>query len=407
MRNLRSGSIGLISLLLVACTQPQTTSHQVSQSVNTSQKSATSSGLSDAHATVETRALYTHLQNIKQRHTLFGQQDALAYGFNWNGDDGAAIARADVKDVTGSFPAVVGWDLGGLELGKNKNIDGVNMEKMRAGIQGVYQRGGVNTISWHMRNPVSGGDHADKAPAVKDILPGGSKHELFKARLDALAVFNENIKVGNAYIPIIFRPWHEHNGEWFWWGKGNASEQDYIALWRFTINYLRNEKHIHNFIVATSPDRSRTDLKSFEQDYLYAYPGDEYVDIMGLDNYWDLGHPANQASATEQLANFTQSLSNLAVIANAHHKLAALTETGSESIPNPNFWTQILLKGMAANEQSRQMVYVMVWRNATNGGHNGHHFYAPYPGHLSADDFVKFKQSDFVLFEDEWSRSHK
>jgi mannan endo-1,4-beta-mannosidase len=400
MLGLRSGSIGLLSLLLLACTQPHTTSHQISQLTKSSQEFETSKGLSDINATPEARALYAHLQNIKQQHTLFGQQDALAYGFKWGGDD-TNIPRADVQDVTGSFPALVGWDLGGLELGKDKNLDGVNMIKMRAGIQGVFKRGGVNTISWHMRNPVSGGDHADKTPAVKEILPGGSKHELFKARLDALAAFNESIKVDGTYIPIIFRPWHEHNGEWFWWGKGNATEQEYIALWRFTINYLRNEKSIHNFIYAISPDRSRTNLNSFAQDYLYGYPGDDYVDILGLDNYWDLGHPANKANPEEQLKNLSQSLSSVVDIANAHNKLAALTETGSEAIPNPNFWTQVLLSGMTANEKSRQMVYVMVWRNATNGGHNGHHFYTPYPGHSSAADFVQFKQSGFVLFEDE------
>jgi mannan endo-1,4-beta-mannosidase len=67
----------------------------------------------------------------------------------------------------------------------------------------------------------------------------------------------------------------------------------------------------------------------------------------------------------------------------------------------------VLLSGMTASEKSRQMVYVMVWRNATSGGHNGYHFYAPYPGHPSADDFVKFKQSEFVLFEDEWVKGYK
>lgn len=406
MLGLRSGSIGLLSLLLLACTQPQTTSHQMVQSTKSSQKTQTSKGLSDTNATPEARALYAHLQNIKHEHTLFGQQDALAYGFNWRGDN-TNIPRADVHDLTGSFPVLVGWDLGGLELNNDTNLDGVNMIKMRAGIQSVYKRGGVNTLSWHMRNPASGGDHADKTPAVKEILPGGTKHELFKSHLDALALFNESIKVDGTYIPIIFRPWHEHNGEWFWWGKGNTTEQEYIALWRFTVNYLRNEKHIHNFIFAASPDRSRTDLQNFERDYLYAYPGDEYVDIMGLDNYWDLGHPANKATPEEQLKNFSHSLSLVVDIANAHQKLAALTECGSEAIPNPKFWTQVLLKGMTANDKSRQIIYVMVWRNATNGGFNGHHFYSPYVGHPSADDFVKFKQSEFVLFEDEWTKAYK
>lgn len=398
-----SGGIGLLCVLLVACTQPQSASRQEPTTAESQQPA----GLSDPNATPETRALYAHLQNIKQKHSLFGQQDALAYGFKWDGKDALDTPRSDVKDVTGEHPALVGWDLGGLELGKENNLDGVNLLKMRSGIQQVYRQGGVNTLSWHMRNPVTGGDHADKTPAVKEILPGGSKHELFKARLDALALFNEQIKLGNTYIPIIFRPWHEHNGEWFWWGKGNASEQDYIALWRFTIDYLRNQKHIHNFIIATSPDRSRIDLNNFERDYLYAYPGDAYVDIMGLDNYWDLGHPANKATPAEQLANFSQSLAGVASIANAHHKLAALTECGSEAVPNSHFWTEVLLKGMTANPESRQMVYVMLWRNATNGGHNGHHYYTPHPGHPSAADFVKFKKNEFVLFGGEWGQLNK
>ncbi len=66
MLGLRSGSIGLLSLLLLACTQPQTTSHQISQLTKSSQELETSKGLSDINATPETRALYAHLQNIKQ-----------------------------------------------------------------------------------------------------------------------------------------------------------------------------------------------------------------------------------------------------------------------------------------------------------------------------------------------------
>lgn len=117
-----------------------------------------------------------------------------------------------------------------------------------------------------------------------------------------------------------------------------------------------------------------------------------YVDIMGLDNYWDLGHPTNKAAPAEQLTNFSQSLAGVVSIANDHKKLAALTECGSEAIQNPNFWTDVLLKGMTASDQSRQVIYVMLWRNATNGGRNGHHFYTPYLGHSSATNFVQLRK---------------
>jgi len=232
-------------------------------------------------------------------------------------------------------------------------------------------------------------------------LPGGSRHELFKNYLDRLVDFNQTLVVNGVQVPIIFRPWHEHNGEWFWWGRGHATEAKYIELWRFTVRYLRDEKQQHNLIYAFSPDRSRMKLDSLESDYLYAYPGDDYVDVIGFDNYWDLGHPANEASLDEQRKHFVRSLASVSRIARAKGKLAALSEGGAEAIPHAQFWTGHLLKGLEANEDTKRISWVLVWRNATDGGYNGKHHYAPYPGHVSAADFVDFKQSERILFEDE------
>src|SRR5690606_19182131 len=121
---------------------------------------------------------------------------------------------------------------------------------IRDSIKAGFSRGGVITISWHITNPVTGGSHSDnKTQAVHHIIPGGKLHPQFIASLDKLIAFNEQLKIKNTdgkevWIPIIFRPWHEHNGEWFWWGKGNTTEENYIKLWRFTVNYLRkNNQH--------------------------------------------------------------------------------------------------------------------------------------------------------------------
>lgn len=364
----------------------------------TSTSEAPLPALTDAHATPETRALYRNLAALSGRHVLFGHQDSLAYGVQWEKE----TYRSDVKDVTGSFPAVYGWDIGWLEKDSPENLDGVSFDLMRESIKRSFQRGGVTTISWHMINPVTGGSHSDNsAPAVHQIIPGGAQHALFKTYLDKFVAFNESLVVDGIQVPIIFRPWHEHNGEWFWWGKGPASEQDYIALWRFTVDYLRNEKQQRNLIIAFSPDRSRTDIENFAQDYLYGYPGDAYVDVIGLDNYWDLGHPANETPADEQLRNFTRSLAALSKIATEKNKISALTEGGSEAIPNPQFWTDIILKGINADSDAQKISWLLVWRNANKGGFNEKHFYAPYPGHSSAEDFIKFKNDSRIMFEDE------
>jgi mannan endo-1,4-beta-mannosidase len=365
--------------------------------------------LGDHKATRETQALYYNLQVLRGKQFLFGHQDSLAYGFTWQNEPG----RSDVKDVTGSFAGLQGWDVSRIELGADSNVDGVSFELIKNHIKQTYLRGGVSTISWHMTNPVSGSKHSDtKTQAVQAILPGGPKHAVYKQYLDAFVAFNNQLTaVGKdgitRVIPIIFRPLHEHNGEWFWWGKGNTTEQDFIQLWQFTIDYLRDVKQQHNLIIAFSPDRSRINLKRFEIDYLYAYPGDQYVDIVGLDNYWDLGHPENAAPATAQVQDFIASLEGLARVAKIKRKIPALTEAGSESIPDSMFWTNTLLKNVQASDDARQIVYAMMWRNATDGGYNKKHFYVPYKGHASAADFVKFKLSDLVLFEDELPSMYK
>jgi len=351
--------------------------------------------LVDATATTETEALYHYLEDIKGKNALFGHQATLAYGYSWRSDS----SRSDVKDVTGSFPALYGWDLADFipqpNYTKYENEDRWN--RILGYSKDGLERGGILTFSWHMRNPVTQESFYDTTSAVHTIIPGGELHQEYMETLDLVADFMEKLSP----YPVIIRPFHEHNGDWFWWGKGHSSEQDYIALWRFTVEYLRDQKEMNNLIYAFSPDRSRTNIETFKKDYVYGYPGDEYVDIIGLDNYWDVGHPVNTKSKEEQASDFAKSLTMTAQIADSLGKIAAITETGLERIPDPTFWTETLLKAMTLNEWTKQFTYVQVWRNATQQEGRPDHYYAPFPGQISAEDFIKFKETEFILFEDE------
>jgi len=165
----------------------------------------------DPKATKETVKLYQNLMKLQQKGIMFGHQDDLAYGHGWVYEEG----RSDVKDACGDYPAVYGWELGHLELGDAYSLDSVHFDKIQAWIKTVNKRGGVNTISWHLRNPLTGGTSWDVSSkeVVKSILPGGEKHELFKGYLDQLANFMLNLKTEDGkYIPILFRPFHEHTG---------------------------------------------------------------------------------------------------------------------------------------------------------------------------------------------------
>ena len=339
--------------------------------------------LNDQKATQETQALYRHLATIGQSaHFLFGHQDDLAYGVHWKRESG----RSDVRESCGSYPALYGWELSKLGTREN-NIDSVSFEDMRRWIIEAYERGGVNTISWHMDNPVTGGNSWDTTSAVYSILPGGEHHAWFLNKLDLFAEFVNSLESGKLFkhkIPIIFRPWHEHTGAWFWWGETHRRADEYKALWRFTLHYLREEKGLHQLIYAYS-----TDIFSSKEEYLACYPGDEYVDIFGMDDYHDLSLQGSPAMLTHRLGMLVE-------LAEERGKVAALTETGQETIEHPYWWTGTLLKHIQDDEKAKRIAYVMVWRNARL-----QHHYAPFPGHKSRPDFVLFRHQSAVLFEND------
>jgi len=343
--------------------------------------------LIDKAATKETNCLYSNLKAISQQHVLFGHQHATEYGHGWSGDKN----RSDVKSVTGSHPAVIGVDFSGLS-GRPDSMIKKELTKLRQNIAATYNRGGITTVSWHFLNPVSAGGFYWKdslsLPAVKYIIPGGTAHEKYKSILQTIGNLATSVKSSDGkLVPIIFRPFHEFDGEWFWWGKPHCTTEEFISLWKFTIGYLRDSLGVHNFIYAFSPDNKF----NTEAQYLERYPGNKWVDIVGIDNYGDWGRDGKY--------NIEAGIHKLKIVSDyaiKTNKIAAFTETGLESIPNNTWWTETLLKSLQSN--NLQLSYVLVWRNDSQ---SPTHYYAPFPGHSSVPDFKQFYNSPFTLFEND------
>ena len=214
---------------------------------------------------------------------LFGHQDALMYGHSWRAVPGDDLDRSDVKDVCGSHPAVLGFDLGGIETGSPANLDGCPFDLMRKAASLHYERGGIVTFSWHLCNPLTGGDSWDVSSkeVVASVLEGGREHGTMLEWLSACADFLSSIRDSNGnIIPVIFRPWHEHTGSWFWWGQDLCTPEQYVALWNMTYSYLVKERGLTNLVWAYSPGAG-VDMKG----YMERYPGDKTVDVLGLDCY--------------------------------------------------------------------------------------------------------------------------
>ncbi len=349
--------------------------------------------LVDSKATRETKALFYNLKRLSKDHILFGHQHATEYGHGWAGDPD----RSDVKSVTGSHPAVIGVDFAGFS-GRSPQAIQTAKNEVRKTVIDTYNRGGVSTISWHFSNPVSDGGFYWKdsvsIPAVKYIIPGGSAHSQYKEILKSIGEWANSTKgKRRKLVPMIFRPFHEFDGEWFWWGKPHSTREEFISLWRFTVSYLRDSLNVHHFIYAFSPDN----LFATEAEFLERYPGDEWVDMIGMDNYGDMGRYGKY--------NIDTAIHKLKIVsdyAKKAGKLAAFTETGLESIPNLTWWTEVLLRMMKT--PGVELSYVLVWRNDRT---SPTHYYAPYPGHSSVPDFLKFYDDPYTLFEKDLPNLYK
>lgn len=341
----------------------------------------------DKKATKETKALYENLKKISKNHILFGHQHALEYGHGWSNESN----RSDVKSVTGSHPAVVGIDFSGFS-GHSKEEIAKTTAILQKNVIATYERGGITTVSWHFMNPVSSDGFywkdSTSVAAMALIKEGGSHLEQYKAILKTIADFAHSAKAKDGkLVPMIFRPFHEFDGDWFWWGKSHTSQKDFIAVWQFTVSYLRDTLGVHNFIYAFSPDTRF----SSASEYLERYPGDNFVDMLGMDDYGDFGRDGKY-----DLKAATRKLKIISDLAIQKSKLAALTETGLESIPNKTWWTETLLKVLQS--ENIELAYVLVWRNDST---SSTHFYAPFPGQVSVPDFIKFYNDPYTLFEND------
>lgn len=196
---------------------------------------------------------------------MLGQQDALAYGHQRY-----EPGFSDIYDMTGDYPAVVGWEIGHVELGAPYSLDSVYFDDIRRGIAATAARGGISTISWHGDNILTGGSTWDcsRNDVVRSILPGGSHHDEYLAWLDRVADFLASLKDAQGEtIPVVLRLYHEQTRSWFWWGADFATPDEYKALWRMTVGHLRDTRGVHNVLYGYSP----TDIED-EAGYLERYP---------------------------------------------------------------------------------------------------------------------------------------
>lgn len=195
----------------------------------------------------------------------------------WSGQ-----ARLDelgrIHEATGRWPAVIGLD---YCRWNHKEAD-IGVEAPNELARAYWNAGGLVTISWHAFDPANpaGGGLRDKGVAIADLLADGTPtHQRWMAGLDRIAGGLAALQRDG--VVVLWRPFHEMNGGWFWWGAQKPA--DFVAVWRQMFDYFTKEKGLHNLVWVYGPNHGAN-----AADY---YPGDAYVDIVGLDAYTDFVDP--------------------------------------------------------------------------------------------------------------------
>ena len=333
--------------------------------------------------------LMERLDTLRQKGIMFGHQDDPFYGLTWEYQPDSS----DVKNVCGDWPAVMGFELGGIEMGDEKNLDSVPFTKMREEIIKHHLRGGVVTISWHPRNPVTtidgGGLAGQKFPegtawdvsdttVVKNILEGGAQYEKFQMWMQRLSEFLASLKTDDGQkVPVIFRPWHENTGSWFWWGEKLCTAEEYKALWNMLQDKL-NADGFDNLLWAYSPGMA-PDLTT--EKYLERYPGDDRIGLVGIDGYqW--------GTKEDFVSQLDANLAMLTKFAEDHGKIAALTECGLKNLSDSTWWTSTLTPII----EKYQISYFLVWRNYKE------EWFGPSPSKPDAPYFKEMYAKENILF---------
>ncbi len=363
--------------------------------------------LADGQAMESAVRLYGLLTGIaRSDYVLYGHQNEMHKKVSPLG------GGSDTYDMVKDYAAVAGVDglaLTGAELGLTdaERAAGLTLEGKLAGLSiAASRKGAVMTMSCHMPNfaevakrPKIAGkyDYSGYSPnvtsgdVVKRILPGGDLQEIYNGYLDMIAAYA--LKLQAADVPLILRPFHENNGSWFWWGAAYCTPSQYKNLFRYTEEYLRDVKGVHNLVYAYSPGGPFMD----EADYLSRYPGDAYIDILGFDMYH-----RDPAKGDDWMAAFGSTMDLLEETARRHNKLAAVTETGilvgksamAKTGNQRKDWFCEALGQIAP----RRMAYFMTWSNFDESNFDQPYMVSEKRGQEMVNNFIDFYNQPQAVF---------
>lgn len=216
--------------------------------------------LTNPNADETTKSVYKYLCSLNGETTLSAQQES-----NWMGS--ADYEMDYIYAHTGKLPAMRGLDY------MHDDFAGVNKRAAQ-----WWQQGGLVTICWHTGADFTGEWKDCMESEIGDweavLTPGTAENEAFLAGMDKAG--RALLELQEQGVTVLWRPFHEFDGKWFWWGKGGP--ENFCKLWRMMYTHYTQDLGLNNLIWVLG-------YSHLYQGYSGWYPGDEYVDVIGADSY--------------------------------------------------------------------------------------------------------------------------
>ncbi len=279
------------------------------------------------NATPEAKRLLNYMYSINGKYILSGEHGDVQW-------------LDTVKNITGKYPAVWGYDfIWNWKTDPGEEVVKKTIEK--------YKEGYIISLMWHQGRPNDDPPYGWKESIQgkltdaqwKELTTEGTAlNKRWLAQIDVVAGYLQQLD--SAHVPILWRPYHEMNGMWFWWGNKKGKE-GIQKLWKMMYDRYVNHFHLNNLLWVWGANGPRDISGDEAYPHKDFYPGKDYVDVLGADVY----HKDYEQKDYNELLDL------------AKGKLIALTEVGE--MPSP-----IILKAQP------KWVWFLVWNSFINPPHN-------------------------------------
>lgn len=308
--------------------------------------------------TTRTENLKTNLKAFANKGTLIGQMYGTLSGMGWKGWE-TDSTQSDIKAVCDFLPAVNGYELAGIEMGKQQNIDNIPVKAIRADVLKTFSKGGLIVMNWTM-------------PSYQD------NKEILKDYVKQMAKFLDSLQDGYGIkAPVVLNLLPIDGKAWYC----KLSNDAYKELYK-EIQSLLDDEEVNNVVYGYS-ETYLPGKKLMER-----YP-DHNIDVINVTYL--------QPNTNINLPLYAQSIKNLISealpFAQDHNNAFGLT-TGVESIGDSSIFSETLLPEL----KQHHIAYLLFGRN--QGEPIDEHYYTPYPGISNAKThgFMELVNDEVSIF---------